>query len=100
MNRDELYAVVAEARVDRWGYRETLDPCQQARMVAEFTADPNLRADVGEARRTGEAMIGRYGIVRYTVHKRQHRRWVDGTDWSGPWTAADQGGEDGDACPR
>jgi hypothetical protein len=42
-----------------------------------------------EAEKRGRERIGEYGITRYTLHRREHRRFADHSSWSGPWVPAD-----------
>lgn len=41
-----------------------------------------------EAVRIGCTKIGQYGILQFTVERREHRSYPDGSTWSGPWTPA------------
>jgi hypothetical protein len=44
------------------------------------------------AERRGPERIGEYGITRYSVHRRQHLIFEDGSSYSGPWVEAVDGG--------
>lgn len=37
----------------------------------------------------GAQKVGKYGITRYSVHRRDHRIFDDGSAWVGPWVAVD-----------
>ena len=38
-----------------------------------------------EAHKIGATRIGQYGITRYTIHRREHRNYPDGSTWTSPW---------------
>lgn len=47
-----------------------------------------------KAERRGQERIGQYGITRFTLQRREHRIFEDGSSWTGPWVAVDQPKED------
>lgn len=44
----------------------------------------------------GPTKVGEYGITRWTVWRRLHRIYADGSSWTGPWTRSD--GQEGGAA--
>lgn len=53
--------------------------------------------DREEADRVGQTKVGIYDIVRWTVWRRLHRIYADGSSWTGPWSRSD-GGQEGGAA--
>lgn len=67
---------------EQWEARCHGDDSDGIRLHSQY-AEPSRE----QAEEWAREQIGRYGITRYTVRRREVRRWPDGSSWTGPWVA-------------
>lgn len=53
--------------------------------------EERYHASRASAETVGPTRIGQYGITRYSIHRREHRIFEDGSSWSGPWVEVTDG---------
>lgn len=73
-----LLPEVIEVRTE-FGVRWHAGDSDGIRLDLDRIASPEQANEVGQQR------IGEYGITRYTVERREHRLFADGSSWTGPW---------------